>query len=209
MESNGRQKASERARLAFSPSLDNAGMWFTDNPWPPAILLLIGAVLAGIVWSRSRKKAFIAIAAICLIAIPIVFVVERAIVTPAEEVELRIEAMRDAVIRDDVDATLEFFSKSAVLERAAIASGMALVRVEPDVDVTDLDVEVRANNTVAVSHFRANGTFVGRGPFVTGDHHIPTRWRASWRKEAGEWKIFAVERLDPIKGDRINILSGR
>jgi len=184
-------------------------MWFTETPWPPAIALLVGAVLAGIVWSRTRKSAFVALGAVFLIAIPLVFVIERAIVTPAEQVEQRIEALRSAVVRDDVEATLGFFSKSAALERAAIASGMTLVRVEPDVDVTDLDIEVTANDTVAVSHFRANGTFVGRGPFLSGDHHIPTRWRASWRKEAGEWKIFAVERLDPIKGDRINILSGR
>jgi hypothetical protein len=184
-------------------------MWFSETPWPPAIVLLIGAVLAGIVWSRTRKRAFIAGAVACLLAIPIVFVVERAIVTPAEQVELRIEGLRSAVVRDDIEATLAYFSKSAVAERLAIASGMALVRVEPDVDVTDLTVEVTANDTVAVSHFRANGTFVGRGPFLNGDHHIPTRWRASWRKEAGEWKIFAVERLDPIKGERINILSGQ
>lgn len=184
-------------------------MWFTETPWAPAILLLVGAVLAGIVWSRTRKTLFVPIAIACLIAIPIVFVIERAIVTPAEEVELRIEALRSAVVRDDIEGTLDFFSRSAALERAAIASGMALVRVEPDVDVTDLTVDVTANDTVAVSQFRANGTFVGRGPFVSGDHHMPTRWRASWRKEAGEWKIFAVERLDPITGDRINLLSGR
>ena len=191
----------------LAPTFDHAGMWFTETPWAPSIVFFVAVVLAAVLWSHTRKTAFLALAAACLIAIPIVFVVERAIVTPAEEVELRIEAMRAAVIRDDVGGTLEFISKSAALERAAVASGMALVRIEPDVDVTDLDVKVTANDTVAVSHFRANGTFVGRGPFAGGTHHIPTRWRISWRKEGGEWKIYAVERLDPITGEKINILS--
>jgi hypothetical protein len=199
-----------RAEVLASPYLqpDNAGMWLTENPWPPAIILLVAAVLAGILWSNTRKKAFLAIAAACLIAIPIVFVVERSIITPAEVVERQIELLRDAVVSDDVEATLSFFSKSARFERGAIAAGMALVRIEPNVDITDLDVDVRANDTVAVSHFRANGTFVGRGPLAGGEQHIPTRWRVSWRKEAGEWKIFSVERLNPITGEKINILSG-
>ncbi|MDQ3333440.1 MAG: hypothetical protein M3552_22815, partial [Planctomycetota bacterium] len=171
---------------------------------------LIAAVVFGILWSRNRKTALIAIAVACLVAIPLVFVVEQAIVTPAEEVELQIDALRNAVVRDDVEATLDFFSQSAVLERAGVATGMTLVRVEPDVRVTDVSVKVTAEDTVAVSHLRANGTFVGRGGALRGgEHHTPTRWRVSWRKEAGEWKIFGLERLDPITGEKVGILSAK
>jgi hypothetical protein len=183
-------------------------MWFTETPWPPAIILLVAAVLCGVAWNRNRKPLYFALAAVCLVAIPLVFVIEQAIVTPGEEVELQIAALREAVVADDLERTLSFFSKSAVLERTLVTSGMSIVRVNPDVHVTDVSVQTMAENTQAVSHLRANGTFVGRGAAsIGGERHFPTRWRVSWRKEAGEWKIYGLERLDPITGERIGILS--
>lgn len=182
-------------------------MWFTETPWPPAVALLAAAVVCGVLWSRTRKMFFAALAVACLIAVPIVFVVEQSIVTPAEEVELRIEALRNAVVSDDLDATLEFFSQSAVLERTGVAAGMAIVQAKPDVHVTDVVVNVTANGTLATTHLRANGTFAARGNQFSGEQHIPTRWQVSWRKEAGEWKIYGLDRLDPLTGDKIGILS--
>lgn len=59
-------------------------------------------------------------------------------------------------------------------------------------------------DTQAVSHFRANGTVV---PENYGDQHVATRWEVSWRKEAGEWKVYKIVRLNPITGEPINLLS--
>src|SRR5690606_37135393 len=117
------------------------------------------------------RTIFLAIAAVCLLAVPIVFAVEQLIVTTGEQIEDRIYALRDTVISDDLDATLDFFSKTAVVERGLVTAGMTLGRLEPDVRITDLSVDVKANDTVAISHFRANGTFVGRSGMI-GQRHV-------------------------------------
>jgi len=182
-------------------------MWLTETPWPPAIILLVAVVVLGLTWQRTGRMLFLALAAGSLLLIPVVFAVERALVTPAEEVEIQIIAVRDAVIRDDIPATLDFFTPTAVREKALVAAAMAAGHVQPDVRITDTDIEVKANDTVALSHFRANGTFTGSGLVIAGDHRFATRWRVSWRKEAGEWKITALERLNPITGEPIGLMS--
>ncbi|MGC1273627.1 MAG: nuclear transport factor 2 family protein [Planctomycetaceae bacterium] len=182
-------------------------MWLTETPWPPAIVLLVAVVVLGLVWRRNGRTLFLALAAGCLLLIPIVFLVEEAIVTPAEEVEQQIYAIRDAVIRDDVKATLDFLSSTAVREKALVATAMAVGHVQPDARITDVSIDVKGGGTVATSHFRANGVFTGNGVLVSGDHRFPTRWRATWRKEAGRWKIFALERLDPITGEPIGLMD--
>lgn len=182
-------------------------MWLTETPWPPAIVLLVAAVVLGLVWRRNGRMLFLALAVGCLLIIPIVFLVEAAIVTPAEEVEQQIYAVRDAVIRDDIKATVAFLSTTAVQEKLIVASAMAVGRVQPDARITDVTVDVKGDGTVATSHFRANGIFTGDGVVLSGDHRFATRWRASWRKEGGEWKIFALERLNPITGEPIGMMD--
>lgn len=184
-------------------------MWFTETPWPPAIALVVAAVLFALAWSGNRRTLYAGLAIGALLLIPAVFLIERLIVTTAEQVEQEVHALLAAVVRDDVDATLDFFTKTALIERGLVVTGMSLGTLRPDARITDLSVEVTAEDTVAVTHFRANGTFVGRELIVSGEHHVATRWRLSWRKEAGDWKIFEVVRLDPIKGEAINILSAQ
>jgi ketosteroid isomerase-like protein len=190
----------------LEPTGDRA-MWLTETPWPPAFVLAASAVVAGLFWRRTGRTGLLGLAIACLLLIPVAFLVERAIVTPSEEIELRILAIRDAVIRDDLEATLAFFGSTAVREKTLVTMAMTAGDVHPDARVTDVDVDVKADGTLATSHFRANGTFSGRGPVPLGDHRFATRWRASWRKEGGDWKIFALERLNPINGEPIGYLS--
>jgi hypothetical protein len=182
-------------------------MWLTEDPWPPAVTLLITAAILAIVWSRNGRVLFLGIAAACVVLIGVAFLVEGAVVTPAEEVEAEVYAVRDAVVGDDIEGTLAFLSGTAIRERALIAAAMAVGRVQPGARITDMTVNVTAGDTLAVSHFRANGVFTGDGPVIGGDHRFATRWRISWRKEAGEWKIFALDRLNPINGDTISLMS--
>lgn len=182
-------------------------MWLTETPWPPALLLLVGAVIFAIAWTRNRKVIFAVLAGFCLLLIPVVFVVEHLIVTPAEEIEAAIHSLRDAVVSGDIERTLEFFSTTAIVERAQVVTGMTMGEVQPDLRITDVSTKVMASDTIAVSQFRANGTFVMRGPFMAGTHRVATRWELSWRKEAGEWKITEVQRLNPITGEPMPLLS--
>jgi hypothetical protein len=183
-------------------------MWLTEDPWPPTVILLIAAAILGVVWSRNRRMLFLGLAVACVVLVGVVFLVERAVLTPAEEVEAQVYAVRDAVVRDDIEATVAFLSRTALKERALVAAGMTAGRVQPGARITDMTVNVTAGDTVAVSHFRANGVFTGDSLVVPGgDHRFATRWRVSWRKEGGEWKIFALERLNPINGETISLMS--
>lgn len=182
-------------------------MWFTENPWPPALLLLVGAVIFALAWTRNRRAALAGLVVLCLALIPVVFVVESWIVTPAEEIEAEILSLADTVVSGDVAATLDYFSSTAVTQRAQIATAMAIGRVEPDLRITDITTRVTNSNTIAVSQFRANGTFAVQGPFFAGERQMPTRWETSWRKEGGDWKITEVKRLNPVNGDPMPFLS--
>lgn len=181
-------------------------MWLTETPWPPSILVTILAIIT-LLWgyNRSHRGALIA-SGVLLLLIPAIFVVERLIVTPGEEVEALVHELRDAVVSRDIDRTLSYFSEQIVAERLAIGTGMGLGYVKPDVSITDLSVSVSQNST-AESHFRANGTFVLDTPVASGERHIATRWNLLWRREAGDWKIYAIDRLNPITGEVIPMLS--
>ena len=182
-------------------------MWLTETAWPPAVLLIVTAVGAGFLWQRRGRAWLLALAIGCLLLVPAVFLVEQAIVTPAEEIEAQILAVRDAVIRDDIEATLAHFGSTAVREKALVATAMAVGTVQPDARVTDVDINVTAGDTLATSHLRVNGTFLGRGGILAGERRFASRWQASWRKEDGAWKIVALERLNPISGEPIGYLS--
>ena len=180
-------------------------MWFADSPWPTIVALLVATVAFAFAWSRSRRPVIGGLAVACLLLIPAVYFAERAIVTPAEEVEADVLALRDAVVAGDVERTLSFFSATALPERTAVAAALALADVQDDLRITDLDVSTFGVDTQAVSHFRANGTVSSR---AFGDHRVATRWEVSWRKEAGDWKLYKIERLNPITGEPIGLLSG-
>lgn len=181
-------------------------MWFTETPWPPIFLLLSAAVVLAVAWTRNGRGAFAAGAVACLLLAGVAFVAERLIVTPAEEVEALVYDLRDAVVRDDVEGTLAFFSPAALKEQLLVRTAMALGRPTADLRITDLTVETGGDDTLAESVFRANGTVEGR--HVGGSHHVATRWRLNWRREADAWRIIELNRLDPINGDPIEITSG-
>lgn len=181
-------------------------MWFTETAWPPTILMILAVAACLYFGLRRGNKKWLIAGIVLALAIPVVFVVERSIITPGEEIEALIGELRDAVVAQDVDATLAFLSPRAIKEQVLIRTGMSLGHIKPDVDITDLDVNVTANTTAA-SHFRANGTFVLDAPLISGEKHVATRWRLLWRREAGEWKIYGIERLDPITGEVISILE--
>lgn len=181
-------------------------MWFTETAWPPAILIAAVAACCLFVGLLRARRSWLIAAVVIALLIPAAFIIERMIVTPGEEIERLVIELRNAVVARDVEATLAFLSPQADLERAAIRTGMALGHIKPDVEITDLHVNVTANST-AVSHFRANGTFVLDTPLVAGERHVASRWELMWRREAGAWKVYGIDRLHPVTGEVIPTLD--
>jgi len=182
-------------------------MWFTETAWPPIILLSILSVFLFAAWYNSRRASYLIGVVLLTICSGVVYAIEQSVVTDVEKIEA---AVADFCIRfqqKDLQGSLSHFSERNFADRAMVATGMLLVEIEDDVRITDLNVELSMQNSRAVSHFRANATIhvatygnVGRRP---------SRWEFTWQREADEWKIVKVVRLNPLKGGKMEPLAQR
>jgi hypothetical protein len=183
--------------------------WFTENPWPPALICLAAAGLA-VAWAQTRSQprdrtlGFVGALGGVLAALAI-FPLERSIVTDRERIELDVRQLVADFTAQDEDATLSHFSPGAVEWRKQVQLALKLVKVQ-GIDVKDLSVKLFGQGTGATSLFRANGrvTFSGMDA-----GHQPSRWKLTWQKEQGEWKIVDVVRLNPLKDEPMGILENR
>ena len=182
-------------------------MWFTETAWPPIIVCLVVAAIAGGVWSTHRKGWLLGLTGLMLALCPILWLVERQIVTPAEQVEAAIFELAAAVRDGDADRAVSFLSPQVPLLHASVRSAMAMADIDDDLRITDLNVRMTSAETRAISHFRANATI--RARTMPHESRYPTRWELTWQRQDGAWKVVAIERLDPIKGDRISWWSGQ
>jgi hypothetical protein len=184
-------------------------MWFTENPWPPMFLCAVGAVVCLIVWYQRQQPRFLAGAGALVLLAAGIWVIERAIVTERERVRENVFAVTSSFQRRDLDGTLDYISQQAPDLRRLVVYGYNVAQVEDDMRVTDVQVEMTAQETRATTRFRVNATVTGHPEGgMNFSHRQPTRWEAKWQQEAGEWRMFDIQQLDPITGERINQFSG-
>jgi ketosteroid isomerase-like protein len=182
-------------------------MWFTETPWPPVILLGAMGFLCGLVWGSTQRGKYLVVGLGCIAAAVVVWFVERQIVTEAEVIEQNVHDLVAAFHRNDLEATVSFFSEQAALLRTMVAGGVAMADIADDYRITDMDVRTMAQDSMGESWFRANVTATVPVHHVA-NYRLPTRWRLLWRKEGGEWKIIEVHRYDVV-ADREIPLFGR
>ena len=119
--------------------------WFTENPWPPALICLAAAGLA-VAWAQTRSQprdrtlGFVGALGGVLAALAI-FPLERSIVTDRERIELDVRQLVADFTAQDEDATLSHFSPGAVEWRKQVQLALKLVKVE-GIDVKDLSVKL-------------------------------------------------------------------
>lgn len=179
-------------------------MWFTEDPWPPMVFCGLGALLAIGWWASSRRVAALAVSVGSLLLGGLIFVVEQAIVTPAEEVEQLVTELCWKFQRQEPQ-TLDYFSDSAPQLRLMCQLAMGMVTVDPDLRVSDFETQLTNENSRAICHFRANATISLVGAGNVGRQ--PARFRLTWGREGGEWKIVDVRRLNPIRDEEIGMLD--
>ncbi|MBT4864192.1 MAG: hypothetical protein HON53_03600 [Planctomycetaceae bacterium] len=174
-------------------------MWFTETPWPPILVCLaIGAVLV-YRFSVTQRSVFLGVAlAMVGLAVGIYFI-EQAVITESEQIEANVLLLADAVQQDDVEGMLSFLSPREDELRTKIAGGLALYDVGDDLRITDLHVRMEAEDSIGISHFRANGTISGKGS--GGTLRVATRWELTWRRVEDQWEITRVVRLHPIRNN--------
>lgn len=177
-----------------------------DNPWPVVLVLICVAIGFGLQWTNSRSKSALAI---CLIAAALgvgCYAWSQFVETPTKVILGQLRDMTNAFQNRDVAKTKSYFSKQANLP-PELDTIINLVRVKGNIRLTDLSVKFKEQNSLATSHFRANGSF-SYGEVGSVDH-FPTRWELDWQREANEWKIIEVRRLHLMNGKEVDIRSGK
>ena len=180
----------------------------TENPWPAMIVLLCVAVLCVGKWIGRRKIGSLVIAVVCILLGAGCYLLDMYVQTAGELITQNVYDLTTAFQQQNVPKTLGFFSAQAIPERVLISTALNQVRVGEDLRVSDVSVTFKAANSLAISHFRANASVTINIP--GGPHHVsyhPSRWELDWQKEAGEWKIVKVHRLNPITGKETGFMS--
>jgi len=179
-------------------------MWFTENPWPVVVIcLIVTAIFAARAIQTGLGRNWLLVGLGVLLAVG-TYLAEQSIVTPAEEVELRVHEAIDHCIEGDVNSVLGMISEGQPGMRVLAMAGLSMADIHDDMRITDLNVRMTAQNSRAISHFRANGTISAGGVSMTG--HATTRWEVTWQQENGEWKIVDITRLHPINGEPMEVL---
>lgn len=179
-------------------------MWFTENPWPPMVIAGLCALVSFAFWNRDRRNVYFVIGFLLLGATGAIYAVERAIVTEGELLQNDVALMCDQFRRRD-PRTLDHFSDGAPEWKGICRTAMEMVEVRDDLRLTDFRTNFTKEKSNATVHFRANATISAMG--MTAHH--PFRCVLTYQKEGGQWKIVDVERLDPIKGEKMDVMEHR
>lgn len=178
-------------------------MWITETAIPPIVVCSIIAAVLLIQWYLRRQSKYLVGAAISIVLMFAFYSVEQSIVTPREQVEAELYGLANAFQNKEAETTLDYISPRADGLRQMVKLALNLITMNSELRITDVQTELRSDNSVATTHFRANGEAT-YGSF-TGRH--PTRWELTWQKMGGEWKVTKAERLNPITGEHLNTMS--
>ena len=176
-------------------------MWFTETAWPPIVILGALAVALFAAWYRTRHAPLLAAAVLLLLACPVIWYFERTTITPAEEVEAVQFGLINAFVHNDAERAAEYISVRSPELRTAILVALSQIDVEGELRVTDMSVRMTSANSRGLCHFRANGTITV--PAVGHRGHHASRWLFTWQREANEFKLLRVQRLNPMSGEEI------
>jgi hypothetical protein len=179
----------------------------TENPWPAIVVLVCVAIVFLAQWSSKGKRANLILAAICLLFGVGCYFLDVFVHTPSEVITENIYGLATAFQKHEAQKTLSYFSNRC-RELPAVQSALKDVHVGDDLRITDVSVSFKAANSIAISHFRANASVRLELSFFTGDvGYQPSRWELEWEREAGQWKVMKVRRLNPLTGKEIHFMA--
>ncbi|QDV20995.1 hypothetical protein Pan153_56770 [Gimesia panareensis] len=180
-------------------------MWFTETAIPPIAICSVIAVILFIQWYLRRQSKYLVGMAIALVMMVASYFIELSIITPRERVEADLYGLVDAFQNKEADATLDYISPRAAALRGKVNMALTLVTIDGELRITDVETELLADDSIAKTHFRANGAATFRG--ISG--RSPTRWLLTWQKMGGEWKVTEAQRLNPITGEQISDMAAQ
>lgn len=178
-------------------------MWITETAIPPMVICSIIAVVLFVYWYLRQQTKYAIGCVVMIGAIVAFYFVELKIVTERERVEADLYGLINAFENQEVDPTMSYISLQAKPLRGLVQTALKLVTIEGELRITDVSTELKSENSIATTHFRANGTATFSG--VSGS--TPTRWELTWQKMGGEWKVTKATRLNPITGEPIGPMA--
>ncbi|QDV53375.1 hypothetical protein [Gimesia fumaroli] len=178
-------------------------MWITETAVPPILICCVIATILFVQWYLRRQTKYIAGAIVMVVLMFGFYLLELNIITTREQVESDLYGLVNAFENKEVDTTMNYISPRADVLRQLVQTALNLVTIDGELRITDVETALRSEDSVATTHFRANGaaTF---GSF-SGRH--PTRWELTWQKMGGEWKVIKATRLNPITGEELRPMS--
>lgn len=179
-------------------------MWFTENAWPPMFLAGLCGLILLAVWNSNRRGRYLVAAAVCWTACVGCYFLERAIVTEGERLQQIVVSLCDD-FRHKRQTTLGYISDAAPQLKLMMMGAMAIVEITDGPRLTDFQTSITNQNSRGRIHFRANATLSVTGHGSVGHH--PARLVLTFQREKDQWKIIEIERLNPLSGERMELLA--
>ncbi len=164
--------------------------WLLENPLPILLIGLATTVVLMVVWYQVQKRALLLAIGATIALTALGLVVERAVVTPWEEVEQTLQELADALKANDLERTLSYVSPEAVETRKRAKWAMGRFRVKK-AKVSDLKIQFNP----LMSPPMAKATFTGiiavedKGGAFNLARPYPIRFTAEFRKQGERWVL--------------------
>lgn len=180
---------------------------FLENPLPIWSLGAVCFAISLIVFFAKRSfGSIIGVVAVIAVTLLLVFV-ERAVITPSEQVEQSLVSLMDAIQANDLPAILVMIDSSAQLVRSDAETLMPQVKVK-ETGSTSVRVEVdeSANSLRATAFFRGriDGTHAKSGVRIFYFDNV----EIDWQRVGDQWLIvdyrvkFRGKPINPVEGFR-------
>jgi hypothetical protein len=180
-------------------------MWLFEQP---LVILFSGALalaIASAVWLQTRRPAALMVLIATLATTAAGLLVERLVVTDAEQVQSLLHRIAKQMERNEVADVVAQISESAAGLRAEVQDVLSRVTVEKVSIKRNLRVKVvhRTGKKSAEARFNAVATVQDRRGML-GTHIVPRYLVVRFRYEADGWKVTDYEAFDPREGMRAN-----
>ncbi len=183
-------------------------MWLIENPWPIVMICVVVALGGVFLWSRNKQAKYLLLAGGMLLLTGAAFLVDAAVLTESEQIDLQVRDLCYAFQRGEVDKATGYFSDTAPELKQIVREASSMVRVGNDLVVSDINVKTIGSPPHYASRFRAKATvFLKSGGGEQNGGHQPSQWELIWKHEAAGWRIVKLSRLNPINQQTMQVFD--
>jgi len=168
--------------------------YLTDNPWP-AVIVLSGLAIAAFITGNSVMRK---LALVMAVAAGSVYLIEQAVVSKTEQIEVSANAILEGFQNEDIDQISERISVQSPDLIATAKRGLQMVGITDSFHIRSIKLKSESSDE-AVIGIRANGNIHERTHSMS--QRVAEFWETTWVNESETWKLKKAVRLDPISGE--------